>query len=791
MKSSIAKELDFDTVLKLVAAHARTRVGRFFITNAPTLPDRRKALEHAALTRELSSLLDDGERLPMGGVDEAVQWLEPEATIPVDPGDLLVLLGLARRTASVRRKLSAAPDRLTHLKALGQHLPDTEELVAWAAPRLGRDGRVPDDASPDLRRARRAITRVRQHLVAELEAIRRRHPGVTTDAPPTLRRDRYCLPVKASVRAQLPGLVLDSSGSGATAYVEPFGVVDLNNDLTDASAKERREVQRMLAEVAAAFGAIKSDLADAVQTLGRIDAIQARVFFGRLIDGLLLEPGSGKALVLNQARHPLLDQSLQALRTEIFDETERSGRTQSAVPLNFEFPGEAVTLLISGPNAGGKTVVLKTVGLMVLMCYHGIPLPVAPGSTVPWFDHVWCRIGDDQDVSADLSTFSGAMATTAQLLKEAGPSSLVIYDELGSGTDPLEGAALGCAVLEALTERGCRTVATTHLAAIALAASSAELMDNAAMEFDEDRGRPTYTIRMGRPGRSRGLEIAAAMGIPPSVIDHALDLLGGHHLELDRWLERLEVLEGELLRERAEVGREKAAATAAQSRADGERRRLEEERRQLPSMLEDERSRLRGRAKSRLDKALARLDTATEEHRHIGRKARQNIRNQALDLGAATEGEPMSSSGRLELGAAVRIRSLGAEGVLQDLRDGQARVTVGGKRLWVAASDVEAIRTPATKKKTEAIHLEVEEREAPELILLGLDAEEARDRVERYLDRAHAGGLTTLRIVHGHGTGTLKRVVTDVVKTHPAVVSFGHPPGNRGGTGATEVTLEG
>ncbi len=791
MVSSTATELDFDTVLKLIAAHARTRVGRFFVTDAPTLPDRQQALEQAALTRELADMLDDGERLPLAGIDEAVQWLEPEAAIPIDPADLLVLLGLARRTASIRRKLVAAPDELTRLKAMGQELPDTEELVAWAAPRLGRDGRVPDDASPELKRARRTITRIRQNLVAELEVIRRRHPGVTTDAPPTLRRDRYCLPVKASARAQLPGLVLDSSGTGVTSFVEPFGVVELNNDLTEAAAEERREVHRILSEVAAAFGAIKSDLVDAIQTLGRIDAVQARVLFGRRIDGLLLEPGCGASLVLNQARHPLLDQRLQALRHEILEEGNRTGRAQSVVPLNFEFPGNTTTLLISGPNAGGKTIVLKTIGLMVLMCYHGIPIPVAPGSTVPWFDHVWCRIGDDQDVSADLSTFSGAMATTAQLLKEAGPASLVIYDELGSGTDPLEGAALGCAVLEALTDRGCRTVATTHLASIALMASAADRMDNAAMEFDEDRGQPTYTIRMGRPGRSRGLEIAAAMGLPPSVIDHARNLLGGHHLELDRHLERLEELEGELLNEKIVLNREKAEATSAVARAEVERRELEEQRKALPSLLEDERSQLRDRAKSRLNKALAQLDTATEEHRHLGRKARQNIRDEALDLGSRAHGEPAPAPGHLQPGMTVRLRSLGAEGVLQELRDGQARVIVGNKRLWVAAGDIEAGQKPPEKRKSETIHLQVEDREAPELILLGLDAEEARDRVERYLDRAHAGGLTIIRIVHGHGTGTLKRVVTDIVKTHPAVVSFCHPPGNRGGTGATEVTPEG
>lgn len=791
MTFSTEKELDFDTVLKLVAAHARTRVGRFFVTDTPTLPDRRLALERVALTRELAGLLGDGEQLPLSGIDEAVQWLEPEATIPIEPADLMVLLGLARRTAAVRRKLVAASDSLINLQAMGHTLPDTEELVAWAAPRLGRDGRVPDDASPELRRARKAMIRIRQHLVAELETIRRRHPGVTTDAPPTMRRDRYCLPVKASVRGQLPGLVLDTSGTGATAFVEPFGVVEINNDLTDAMAKERREVQRILAEVAAAFGSIKADLADAVETLGRIDAVQARVLFGRRNEGLLLEPGVGTDLILNQARHPLLDERLQTLREEVLGENSRGERTQTVVPLDFEFPGTALTLLLSGPNAGGKTIVLKTIGLMVLMCYHGIPIPVAAGSAVPWFDHVWCRIGDDQDVSADLSTFSGAMATTAQLFKAAGPESLVIYDELGSGTDPLEGAALGYAVLDALTERGCRTVATTHLASIALAASSAERMDNAAMEFDESRGQPTYTIRMGRPGRSRGLEIASAMGLPPTVTDHARDLLGGHHLDLDRRLQRLEELEGELINEKIEVNREKVAASAARAKADAEKRKLEEQRQEIPSLVEEERNRLRGRAKARLDKALAKLDAATEEQRHIGRKARQAIRNEALDVGDLPRDGETHRHEPLKKGATVRLRSLGTTGVLQELRDGQARIIVGTKRLWVSAGDVEPVQAPKPKKKPQAIQVEVEDREPAELILLGLDAEEARERVERYLDRAQAGGLSIVRIVHGHGTGTLRRVVTEIVKTHPAVASFQHPPGSRGGTGATEVTLEG
>ncbi len=237
----------------------------------------------------------------------------------------------------------------------------------------------------------------------------------------------------------------------------------------------------------------------------------------------------------------------------MFGENERRDPGHRVVPLDFQLPEGVRTLVVSGPNAGGKTVVLKTIGLMALMCRHGIPLPADVGTTVPEFSGLWCHIGDEQDVAADLSTFSGSMAATARLLEEADGGTLVLFDELGAGTDPLEGAAIGCALLEELSKRGAVTVVTTHLASIALAASAADGMENAAVEYDEKRQRPTYALVVGRPGRSRALEIAERMGVSEAVLERARELLGGDHLELDRWLRRLEALEGQLEAERSEV----------------------------------------------------------------------------------------------------------------------------------------------------------------------------------------------------------------------------------------------
>jgi DNA mismatch repair protein MutS2 len=787
MPRTTAEELDFTDVLELIAALATSRAGRDFVLGAEVFPSRHLAIQRWRLSRDLGAALADDGRFSFAGVDDAVPWLDPAASLPAEPEGLLALLSLARRVNAVRRRLVGVAGIGEDLADLAGGLPDLTELVRWVAPRLGRDGRVPDDASPALSRLRRQITRSRQQVISHLEGVRRSHGPATTDAPPTLRRDRYCIPVKSSARRDVPGLVLDSSGSGATAFVEPYEAVELNNQLAEGVAREREEVRRILVEIARAFADCREDLLRSVDVLARLDAVQARLAFGELIRGRLVEPSVAGRLHLVRARHPLLDERLADLRSDVFGATRR--REHAAVPLDFALSEATRTLVISGPNAGGKTVVLKTVGLMVLLCYHGVPLPVDEGTTIPWFDHLWCRIGDDQDVAADLSTFSGAMQATAQLLDEAGPSSLVLYDELGNGTDPLEGAALGCALLEELNRRRCLTVTSTHLAAVAMTATSAEGMDNAAMEFDEATGRPTFTLRVGRPGRSRGLEIAAAMGIAEGIVERARELLGGQHLQLERWLQRLEQLETELLRDREDLDRQRAATAAAELDARRARERTEAERQELPQKLRREQEALRARAKKKLDRVLDELDRAQRERRHVGRRVQDRLRAEALNLEAPTEATDAAPVDRIAPGVEVRIGALGATGTVQAVRGSQVQVLVRGKKMWVADGDLSAgapASPPATRK---TVAVDVEPAVPRELMLLGLDAEEARDRVERYLDQALAAGATQVRIVHGHGTGTLRRMVQEVCRAHPAVASFGHPPGHRGGTGATEIQI--
>lgn len=788
MQRPAATELEFDRVLALVGAFARSAAGRKRIESKNALPTVGEGVLAARLTLEVETLLAEQGTLSFAGLDEAAFWLGPAAPPPHAVEELMSLLACARRTASVRRTLLGLPAELELLHDLGERIPDTQGLVEWAAARLGRDGRIPDSASPTLAALRRQGMRARREILQKLEALRRAHPDAATDSPPTMRRDRYCLPIRREARGQLRGLVLASSGSGATLFVEPYEIVEMNNDLTEALSREREEVQRILDEVAAAFTAARPELAAAGELLARLDEAQARALFGRILSGRVVPPGGGDELVLRGARHPLLDERLAAARREILGEPRRAA-DRPVVPLDFRLPEDVRTLVISGPNAGGKTVVLKTLGLMVMMAYHGIPLPVDEGTSIPEISALFCHIGDEQDVSADLSTFSATMANTARILEHTDASSLVLLDELGAGTDPLEGAALGCALLEDLTARGALTVASTHLAAIAMTVSAAEGMENAAMEYDEDAGRPTYGLRIGRPGRSHGLEIAAAMGLPASVLDRARELLGGEHLQLEHWLRRLEKLEGELLDRRSALAAKELEIESLRAELESEREGLRRARRSIPEELAAERDKLRRRARSQLDAALAEIEAAEKERRHLGRRRRDQIRAKALDL-AEQETPRQSREAAFAPGEAVRIASLGGRGVIQEIRGSNILVNCSGKHVWVDSNDL--LADPSGRPTPQAaVSISVDEAVPGELQLRGMDALAARDELEHYLDRAYAAGKSEVRVVHGHGTGTLRRMVEEVCRTHPAVRSFAHPPRARGGTGAMEIRIKG
>lgn len=772
--------LEFTRVLELVGAYAGSAVGRAqVLATAPSFAPGAGA-RACALTAEVAAFVAEHGRFSFAGLD-AVDLLAGHEVVQGTPAELVALIALVRRIVEVRRTLAHAalgPE----LSRFVAELPLLESLLAFCEFRIGAEGEVLDTASPELAQARAAQERHRHSIVGVLDQLRRQH-GIA--APYTLRRERYCLPVPATDRRLVAGLVLDVSATASTMFVEPLAVVEPNNALAEAIARARAEEDRIRADVARAFRGQREELQHAVTTAVHLDAAQARASFGEVAGAILLVPGAGPAIRLVGARHPLLDPVLAEIRREVLGEP---GNTRPVVPLEFDLPSGRRLVLLSGPNAGGKTVALKTIGLVALMAQAGIPVLAAEGSALPSFSHVWCHIGDEQNLLSDLSTFSAAMGATAALLAEVDTDTLVLYDELGSGTDPEEGAALAAALLEELARQGCWVVATAHLTTVAARLESLPGAVNAAMGFDKAAGRPTYRLHLGAPGRSHGLAIAATCGVPAPVIGRARSLLSDAYLAIDAYLAALQTERDRLVQAQRALEDARSENIDAQRATEQERDRLLTEREALKQTLASERERLRHRATEQLAAALEELRQARERGEIPGKKRQASLRRAALEL---TEEEPPTPAAVpvLTEGARVRVRDTHAPGVVSRVLGDRVEILVGGKRLWVERSACELLEVAATGAVGRVV-VSGGDDAATELKLLGLTQEDAREELTRFLDRAVLAGLARVRIVHGHGTGTLRRLVRETLKEHPHVSAFAHPPQFRGGTGVTEVELQ-
>jgi DNA mismatch repair protein MutS2 len=771
--------LEFDRVLLLVAHFTQTNRGRHQVLATPPRFEAGAGLRAFRLSTEVASLLERNGIVSLEGLDAAGLLDGPS---DLGTGELSALVTLVRRIVETRSALEAAAPGGAQLSALRHALPRLDPLLAYCDQRLGPNGEILDSASAALARARAARERSRQAIVGTLEQVRRRHRGLT--APFTLRRDRYCVPVPAAERGTVPGLVLDSSGSGATLFVEPFEIVDLNNSLIESITVAREEEERILRELAATVGRRGDELIVAAALLAELDAAQARCRFGKTCGGVLLEPATGSTIRLVGARHPLLDPNLAGLRREVLGE---EGNTRPIVPLDLDFPSDARLMLLSGPNAGGKTVALKTVGLAALMAQAGIPALCEEGSRLPPLSAVWCHIGDEQNVLSELSTFTAAMQATGRLLATADEDTLVLYDELGAGTDPEEGAALAAALLETLAARRCWAVATAHLVTVAARLEELPGAINASMGFDEERGTPTYALRLGLPGRSRALAIASRSGVPAGVIARAHEMLSRGFLTIDTYLEKLQREQEALASERLALVERQEDARRSRQAAEEERRRLAEETRRARETLAGERESLRRRARERLEAALAELERAREAGELPGKKRIATIRRAAAP---PDDDLPRTAPGGLAIGRLVRLRGSSTEGVVERIDGDRVELAAGDKRLWIDAASCEAAE-PGERAARAAVTVEgTSGATASEVKLLGMTQEEAREELERFLDRAMLAGIRHVRVVHGHGSGTLRRLVREVLTEHPGVASFHHPPQARGGTGATEADLE-
>lgn len=767
--------LELDRLLRLVASFARSQCGRSHIlTTLPSFAPGEGERQHD-LTHAVAQLVAGQGVLSFVGLDAVSELTRPDPSLPA-------LTALVRNIVEVRaclgRGLGVAPDIATAFAAL----PMLDPFLAYLTQRIGDDGEILDSASPALAQARAARERHRSAIVARLEHLR---PTAGASGPYTLRRERYCLPVPAHDRARLGGLLLDVSATGATAFVEPMAVVELNNALAEATARARAEEERVRQEVLAAFTRRREELEAAAARLTLLDATQARVLFGQAAGAILLRPGAGDRLVLIGARHPLLAGNLASLRGECLGEP---GNTGEVIALDFDPPAEVRAVLLSGPNAGGKTVALKTLGLTILMVQAGIPVLAEDGSAIPAFSRLWCHIGDEQSLLSDLSTFSAAMRATARLLQEADENTLVLYDELGSGTDPEEGAALAAALLEELLRRRCFTLATAHLTTVAAHLEALPGAANASMGFDEVTGGPTFRLAFGSPGRSHGLAIARRSGLAESVLQRARDLVSRAFLAIDSYLARLDEERRAAAEERSALAIEREQARIALRELEEERAAWRRDRSDQRARLETEREKLRQRARAQLEAVFEELRQARERGDLPGRRRLAALRSAALDL--ADDEPAAATTPPLAPGEQVRLAGTRSHGEVMQVVGNRVQLSAGGKRLWVPRDACEKATLSRPVPQVRAGLAESALEETREIKLIGLTTEEARETLDRFLDHALLAGTRVVRIVHGHGSGALRRLTRDTLGRHPGVIRFAHPAQAFGGTGVTEAELE-
>jgi DNA mismatch repair protein MutS2 len=771
--------IEWDTALEVLSQEARTALGReraLAVQPLTDLPSIRAALDTTGQARQA---LGAAGPPPLDLIPDIRPVLERART----PGSVLdgpelvqvapVLEAGPRLTAYGRGVRDLAPA----IGLLTDALPRLPELRDALRRALDEAGAVTDQASPRLGQLRRGVRDRRRRIVAELERLLQTSDAVA-DRFVTVRHGRYVIPLRADARSRVRGIVHDRSQSGQTIFVEPDAVIDANNDLVEMERAEAQEIQRILAELTDRLRERLAEVTSLVDAIGELDWIFCRAHLAERMRATAPRIDPGGPVDLRAARHPLL----------LAQSWKEPGR--AVVPVDLELSRPRPLLLVTGPNAGGKTVALKTLALCALMAQIGCHLPAAEGSRLPVFDGVFAIVGDDQSVANHLSTFSAFVTQARAVLEMADEGSLVLLDELGAGTDPDEGAALAQAILEELESRGALVMATTHLEPLKAFASTHPAARNASVEFDGETLAPTFRLLYDRPGQSYALSIAARFGLSPELVARAHAHRSAQGARMSELLDRLDA------QSRAEAAR----AVALERREQEAAARLEAARHAEASAEARART-IVERARREANGLVAdirRALVAEWEHLKRGERTRKSVEQSRRRVAEAAERLAPSPSpdgegppGDLLPGATVVADHLGLRGELVAVTGATATVRSRHITVRVPLQALRAVAGPTSSPPPARGGTRVPEKSgvAPELHLIGRTTDEARDLVEHYLDDAFVAGLPTVRLVHGKGTGALRKAVRDLLTAHPLVESFREGEPSEGGAGATVAAL--
>ncbi|MGB2634177.1 MAG: endonuclease MutS2 [Candidatus Acidiferrum sp.] len=794
--------LEFDKLRELLRQRTTCAPGRRFVDGLESNATREEMESAFALIREAREWLRLGRELGFGALSDPQGWMErlesPGAAL--ESADFLDAGSLLETSSWLRQQFREEAEKFPLLASRAASLADFKELHAAIRRCILPNGEISDDASSALRRIRASIQQTRESIQRTLKQILRSRQADSGEDYVTLRNDRFVIPVRSEHRRNVQGVVHGASATGQTVFVEPFETVEINNQLVQLAEDEAAEIFRILKELTDRLRGMLAPLQSAAAVIAQLDSIFARGRFARDFDACIPELSAEPQLRLDAARHPVLEDKLRK-------------ENRAVVPMSLALGGDERLLVISGPNTGGKTVALKTTGLTVLAAQAGIPV-AAQRAVLSMFDRVLVDIGDEQSIAADLSTFSSHMLNLKRMLEEATPNSLVLADEMGTGTAPEEGAALAIALLAAFQKKHCFVLATTHHDRLKTYASTTPGVVNAAVEFDEANLRPTYRLMVGVPGGSSGIAIAKRLELPESIIDHArslmtpesqeaADLIAYLHRsrdELDhlctQMAEERRALEQERAKLRSEwVDRQKQRISELEQKFAEMQKRFEEN---VASVVEAVKER---ELRAQLEKTTHRKmqDARGGAKEELNAAVVQTISESQQDLGLRADTLEKVNAAQLQPGARIRVRGFNKPVILRRVDGPSAEIEAGPLRMKVAVEEITGVEADAKGKaashhsKRENItvtSLGGEAAESGEINVIGMTVEQASERVDKFLDDAALAHRTQVRIIHGHGTGALRKGLGEFLKSHPLVEHAQFETEENGGKAITVVSLK-
>lgn len=779
MNQRVLHVLEFDKIIDQLVDQAETSIGKERASDIQPDTSLEKVVRLQDETDEAAHVLRLNKTIPFGGIRDIRDSLKrSQIGGMLSATECLDVANTIYGGRQVKRFLQSLEDDLPILKGMVEDIFPLKEVEQEIRRCIDENGEILDHASAKLRSIRSQIRSLETRVREKLDSYTRTHSKMLSETVVTIRNDRYVLPVKQEYRAQIGGIVHDQSSSGQTLFMEPRAVVEWNNNLQQAFLHERQEMERILRKLSARIRDVADTLSNNIDILAEIDFISARAKLARLMKASKPKMNDRGIINMRQARHPLIP----------YDEV---------VANDIEIGKDYISIVITGPNTGGKTVILKMVGLCTLMAQSGLQVPALDGCELAVFQEVFADIGDEQSIEQNLSTFSSHMKNIVSIMEKVDENSLVLFDELGSGTDPSEGAALAMAILDEVISRRARVIATTHYPELKAYGYNRDNVVNASVEFDVDSLKPTYRLLIGVPGRSNALEISERLGLNPAIIQQAKSLIGIDSKNVENMIAALE---------KSQIAAEKNYEEAYETLLESEKLRDELERewrnfqhkkRELYEKAEEKAEQAIQKAREEAESIVAEIRkmktaVAFKEHEWIeAKKMLEEAQPQLVDGTISKETETEAGSGSLSPGDEIKLLSVNQQGVvLEKLSDHQYMIQVGMMKMKAKREDLQLIgKGRQEPEKTVTTVRGAKQHVKTELDLRGERYEDALRRLEQYIDDAMLSGYSKVTIIHGKGTGALRSGVQEFAKNHPAVSSFRYGKGNEGGSGVTILEL--